>query len=123
PAHALIVAQAELHLALEHPEDLLVRVLVGCRVGAGLHRPPDDHLLVADENAARDLVGNFLLRKVLERVIAVHVTHANTSSLSARLDGRGPSPATACGAHYRGRRGAHTFNRHSRSLSSAGEPC
>src|SRR2546426_7231015 len=75
PARPLLAAQAELHRARDQPEDLLVRVLVGGGVGARLHRPPDDHLLVADEHAARDLVGDLLLGQASERVEALHARH------------------------------------------------
>src|SRR5439155_19286736 len=74
-ARPLLAAQAELHRARDQPEDLLVRVLVGGGVGARLHRPPDHHLLVADEHAARDLVGDLLLGQASERVKALHARH------------------------------------------------
>jgi len=71
----LVAAEAKLHLALEHPEDLLVRMLVSGRVRACLHRPPHDHFLVAGQDAARDLVRNLLLREICEGVIALHARH------------------------------------------------
>src|SRR5207253_2326086 len=55
-AHAPLVAEAELHRALEHPEYLLVRVAVCRGVSARPHAPEHDHLLLPDEDAARDLV-------------------------------------------------------------------
>jgi hypothetical protein len=58
---ALLGPEAEFHLPRHHHEHLLVRVLVGRRVDARLHRPPDDHLLVADEDPARDRVGDLML--------------------------------------------------------------
>src|SRR4030095_896067 len=36
---------------------------------------PDDHFLVTGEDAERDLVGDFLFGKILERVIALHAGH------------------------------------------------
>src|SRR2546427_4144559 len=79
-ARPLFVAEAKLHRPLDHPEELLVRVLMGGRVDARLHRPPDDHLVVADEDPSRDLVRDFLFGQVLERVVALHARHRTTSS-------------------------------------------
>src|SRR5437879_3496694 len=60
-ARAALAAEAEVHSSRDHPEHLLVRVAVGGGVGARLHRPPDDHFLLTDENAPADLVGDLLL--------------------------------------------------------------
>jgi hypothetical protein len=54
-ADALLAAEAELHLALEHPHDLFVCVAVWLNMDAGPYAPPDEHPLVARENAAADL--------------------------------------------------------------------
>src|SRR5262249_6825087 len=78
-ARASLVAEPEVHLAGQHPEDLLVRVRVGRRIHAGLHRPPDDHGLLAREDAARDLVGDLFLGKVLQGEEAWHQRHRGTS--------------------------------------------
>src|SRR6266478_5635572 len=59
-ARAVLAAEAEVHSSRDHPEHLLVRVAVGGGVGARLHRPPDDHFLLPDENAPADLVGDLL---------------------------------------------------------------
>src|SRR5207248_8145666 len=75
PAGLLLVAQSELHPPFDDPEELLVRVLVRCGVRARLHGPPDDHLLVAGEHAARDPVGDLLLGEVLEGVEAFQAGH------------------------------------------------
>src|SRR5437016_6977894 len=55
PAEALFAAEPELHFALEHPGDLLIRVPVRFDMHAGGDAPPYDHPLVAGENAAADL--------------------------------------------------------------------
>jgi hypothetical protein len=73
--HALLAPETEFHPPRQHHEHLLGRVPMGRGVRARLHRPPDDHLLVADEDPARDLVGNLLFREVLERVKALHAGH------------------------------------------------
>src|SRR5512132_3579915 len=65
-AHHALVAEAEVHPAGDHPEDLLVRVPVAGGVRARLHRPPHEHLLVAAEDAARDLVADLLLGQLFE---------------------------------------------------------
>src|SRR5467141_2829608 len=80
PARALLVAETELHLPLGHPEELLVRVLMGGGMDARLHRPPHDHLFVADEGPSRDLVRDFLFGQVFQRVIALHAWHPTASS-------------------------------------------
>ena len=61
-ADPLFGAEAELHLALEHPNDLLICVTVRLDMDAGPDAPPHDHPLVTRENAAADLFANLLLR-------------------------------------------------------------
>jgi hypothetical protein len=61
-ADPLFVAEAELHLAFEHPYDLLICMTVRLDMDAGPNAPPNDHPLVAGENAAADFFGNRLLR-------------------------------------------------------------
>jgi hypothetical protein len=61
-ADPLFAAEAELHLSLEHPHDLLVCVTVRLDVDASPDAPPYDHSSVAGENAAADLVADPLLR-------------------------------------------------------------
>src|SRR5262249_52303764 len=61
-ADPLFAAEAELHFALEHPNDLLICVTVRLDMDAGLDTPPYDHPLVARENAAADLLADLLLR-------------------------------------------------------------
>src|SRR5262249_36973467 len=51
-ADPLLAAEPELHLALEHPHDLLIWVTVRLDMGTSPYAPPDDHPLVARENAA-----------------------------------------------------------------------
>ena len=61
-ADPLFGAEAELHLALEHPHDLLICVTVRLDMDAGPDAPPYDHSLVAGENAAADLFADLLLK-------------------------------------------------------------
>ena len=61
-ADPLFASEAELHLALEHPHDLLICVAVRLDMDAGPNAPPHDHPLVAGENAAADLVADLLLK-------------------------------------------------------------
>ena len=58
----LFAAEAELHLALEHPHDLLVRVTVRLDMDAGPDPPPYDPPLVARKNATADLFADLLLK-------------------------------------------------------------
>jgi hypothetical protein len=55
-ADPLFAAEAELHLALEHPHDLLICVTVRLDMDAGSDAPPYDHPLITGENAAGDLI-------------------------------------------------------------------
>src|SRR5262245_963308 len=61
-ADPLFTAEAELHLALEHPHDLLIWVTVRLDMDASPDPPPYDHPLVAGENAAADLIADLLLK-------------------------------------------------------------
>jgi hypothetical protein len=61
-ADPLFAAEAELHLSLEHPDDLLIGVTVRLDMDASPNAPPYDHPLVTRENAAADLFANLLLR-------------------------------------------------------------
>src|SRR5262249_33801125 len=61
-ADPLFAAEPKLHLALEHPHDLLVCVAVRLDMNSGLDAPPYEHLLVARQNAAADLFGDLFLR-------------------------------------------------------------
>lgn len=61
-ADPLFGAEAELHLALEHPHDLFICVTVRLDMGAGPDAPPYDHSLVTREDAAAHLFANPLLR-------------------------------------------------------------
>src|SRR4029453_16773299 len=45
PARALLAVEIELHPSREHPEDLLVRMLMARGVRARLHSPEHDHAL------------------------------------------------------------------------------
>src|SRR2546425_2532954 len=58
--YTTLFRSAEFHPALEHPEHLLVRVAVRRGVSARPHAPEHDHLLLPDEDAARDLVPHLL---------------------------------------------------------------
>ncbi len=61
-ADPLFGAQAELHLALEHPHDLFICVTVRLDMDTGPDAPPYDHPLVARENAAADPFADLLLK-------------------------------------------------------------
>jgi hypothetical protein len=61
-ADPLFAAEAELHLALEHPNDLLICVTVRLDMDPGPDTPPYDHPLVAGENAAADFFADLLTR-------------------------------------------------------------
>jgi hypothetical protein len=71
-AHPLLAVEVELHPARDHPEDLLVRMLVARGVRPRLHLPEDDHALVAYQDAAADLVADLLLGELLEVDVTVH---------------------------------------------------
>ena len=60
-ADPLFAAEAELHLSLEHPDDLLIGVTVRLDMDTGPDAPPYDHPLVAGEDAAADLFAELLL--------------------------------------------------------------
>src|SRR4029453_9382429 len=72
PAGSLLAVEVELHTAGDHPEDLLVRMLVARGMGARLHLPEHDHALVAHHDAAGDLVADLLLGHVLQVHVAGH---------------------------------------------------
>src|SRR5262245_10762198 len=65
-ADPLFAAEPELHLALEHPHDRLICVTVRLHMNARADAPPNDHPLVAGENAAADLLGDLFLRQLRE---------------------------------------------------------
>src|SRR5262245_7166322 len=76
PAHAALVADAELHAAFEHPHDLLVGVLMGFHMHARLHAPPHDHALLAGYDPARNLVADAFFRQRREGAEASQSRHA-----------------------------------------------
>jgi uncharacterized protein (DUF1330 family) len=59
-ADSLFGSEAELHLAHEHPNDLLICVTVRLDMDAGPNAPPHDHPLVTRENAAADIFADLL---------------------------------------------------------------
>src|SRR5215831_13774554 len=61
-ADPLFASKTELHLALQHPRDLLICVTVRLDMHAGPDAPPYDHPLVAGESAAADLFADLLLK-------------------------------------------------------------
>src|SRR5262245_14172383 len=75
-AHTPLVAYAELHAALEHPDDLLVGVLMRLHVHAAGDAPPDDHALLAGYDPARDFFAELLLRQRCKRAEASEPRHA-----------------------------------------------
>src|ERR1700731_4033242 len=60
-ADPLFAAEGELHLSLEHPNDLLIGVTVRLDMDTGPDTPPYDHPLLAGEDAAADLFTELLL--------------------------------------------------------------
>src|SRR5262249_24261703 len=74
-ADPLFAAEAELHLALEHPHDLLIWVTVRLDMDASLDARPYDHPMVARENAAANLFADLLLRERGERTEAYQCRH------------------------------------------------
>src|SRR5262245_34078681 len=70
-----LVADAEVHLALEHPNDLLMRMLMRRGMRARLDFPPHDHSMLPRKNAALDLVIDTLPRQCLERAKPRHQRH------------------------------------------------
>src|SRR5262245_19138681 len=69
------VADAEIHLALEHPNDLLVRMPMRAGVRARLDSPPHDHSMLARNNAVLNFVSDALPRQFLERPEPRHQRH------------------------------------------------
>src|SRR5262245_7963602 len=61
-ADPLFAAEAKLHLAFEHPHDLLICVTVRLDMDASPDAPPYEHSLITGENAAADLFADLLLR-------------------------------------------------------------
>src|SRR6516165_6675852 len=107
----LLVADAEIHLALEHPNDLLVRMLMRARMRARLDFPPHDHSMLAGKNAALDFVIDALPRQLLERAEPRHRGHdcfpsvALPRNIIAALDGRGGLSNCAASIAHVGLRG------------------
>src|SRR5262245_18313994 len=83
-ARALVVPDPDVHPPRQHPEGLLMRVLVRGGVRSCLHRPPDLNLFLPCENAAADLVRDLLLREILQRAEALHDRHGRLLGLSIR---------------------------------------
>src|SRR5262245_37124072 len=69
------VADAEIHLALEHPNDLLVRMLMRAGMRARLDFPPHDHSMLSRKNAALNSVSDTLPRQFLKRAEPRHHGH------------------------------------------------
>jgi hypothetical protein len=61
-----IVPDPEVHFAIEHPNDLLMRMPMSSRMGAGFHFPPYNHSLLPCEETAFDFVGHTLPRQLRE---------------------------------------------------------
>jgi hypothetical protein len=74
-ADPLFAAEAEFHLALEHPHDLLIGVTVRLDMDAGSDAPPYDHPLITGENAAADLFADLLLNQGGKRAEAHQCRH------------------------------------------------
>jgi hypothetical protein len=80
----LFVPDAEIHLALEHPNNLLVRMLMSSRMGACFHFPPDDHSLLASENTAFDFIGDTLPRQFRKCAEARYNRHPASAHMAPR---------------------------------------
>jgi len=65
----------KIHLALEHPDDLLVRMPMRTGMRPRLDFPPHDHSMLARKNAALDFVSDTLPRQLLERAEPRHQRH------------------------------------------------
>src|SRR5262244_2483560 len=74
-----LVADAEVHLPFEHPNDLLVRMSMRTSVRARLDFPPHDHSMLARKNAALDFVIDTLPRQFLQRAEPKHQRHEVSS--------------------------------------------
>src|SRR5262249_21248411 len=70
-----LTADAEIHPALEHPNDLFVRMLMCGSMCARLELPPHDHAMLPSKDAALDLVIDTLPRQSVERAKAGHYRH------------------------------------------------
>src|SRR5664280_2203084 len=78
-AHAAaLITDAEVHLSIEQPYDLLVRMLVGRRMRAGLDLPPHHHALFARQYPAADLLGDALFRQRRELLKTEQDGHATS---------------------------------------------
>ena len=55
---APIVPDPKIHPTLEHPNDLLVRMLVRSGLCAGLHFPPHDHALFPGKHTPLNFIGD-----------------------------------------------------------------
>jgi hypothetical protein len=62
----LIVADAEIHLALKHPNNLLMWMVMGRGVRARFHFPPHNHSLPSREDTALDFVSDALPRQLFK---------------------------------------------------------
>src|SRR5262249_28505446 len=61
-ADSLFAAEAKLHLAFEHPHDLLICVTVRLEMDTSPNAPPYEHSLITGENATADLFADLFLR-------------------------------------------------------------
>src|SRR5262249_45783840 len=61
-ADSLFAAEAKLHLAFEHPHDLLICVTVRLDMDTSPNAPPYEHSLITGENATADLFADLFLR-------------------------------------------------------------
>src|SRR5262245_1760254 len=97
-----LLADAEIHRALEHSNDLLVRMPMRTGVRARLDFPPHDHSMLPRKNASLNFVGDALPRQFLKRAEPRHHGHDGFLSVAlppivdrrSRLAVGGP-PATA----------------------------
>src|SRR5947209_4785567 len=79
-----LAADAEIHLALEHPNDLLVRMLMRTGMRARLDFPPHDHSMLPRKDATLNFISDTLPRQFRKRAEPGHHRHDVPSVASHR---------------------------------------
>ena len=74
-----VISDAEIHLALEHPNDLLMRMPMSGGVRTCFHFPPYNHSLLPCQDTALDFVGYTLPRQLRKCAEARHNRHDGPS--------------------------------------------
>src|SRR5262249_14374725 len=83
-----LVADAEVHFALQYPSNLLVRMLMSCGMRASFHFPPNNHPLPSREDTAFDFIGHTLPRQLRKCAKTRHNRHDHSPT--------GRTAASAC---------------------------